>query len=104
MVTLSMDVLYMLVVSGPQVTYCSLLSRDNQTREPATVVETALTLGVPSLKVAEEFVRQGGLSLLEAIQYNSEGEIRRRATHLLEDHLVSYSSYCSVNTVFRLLN
>ncbi|XP_056296165.1 transmembrane and coiled-coil domain-containing protein 6 isoform X2 [Pseudoliparis swirei] len=65
MVTLSMDVLYMLVVSGPQ--------------------------------VAEEFVRQGGLSLLEAIQYNSEGEIRRRATHLLEDHLVSYSSYCSDN-------
>ncbi|XP_068450320.1 transmembrane and coiled-coil domain-containing protein 6 [Clinocottus analis] len=65
MVTLSMDVLYMLVVSGPQ--------------------------------VAEEFVRQGGLSLLEAIQYNSEGEIRRRATHLLEDHLLSYSSYCSDN-------
>uniref|UniRef100_A0A8C2ZZF5 Transmembrane and coiled-coil domains 6 n=1 Tax=Cyclopterus lumpus TaxID=8103 RepID=A0A8C2ZZF5_CYCLU len=72
MVTLSMDVLYMLVVSGPQ--------------------------------VAEEFVRQGGLSLLEAIQYNSEGEIRRRATHLLEDHLLSYSSYCSVNTVTCLLN
>ncbi|XP_044061317.1 transmembrane and coiled-coil domain-containing protein 6 isoform X2 [Siniperca chuatsi] len=65
MVTLSMDVLFMLVVSGPQ--------------------------------VAEEFVRQGGLSLLEAIQYNSEGEIRRRATHLLEHHLLSFSSYCSVD-------
>ncbi|XP_031713870.1 transmembrane and coiled-coil domain-containing protein 6 [Anarrhichthys ocellatus] len=65
MVTLSMEVLYMLVVSGPQ--------------------------------VAEEFVRQGGLSLLEAVQYNSEGEIRGRATHLLEDHLLSYSSYCSDN-------
>ncbi|KAG7999399.1 Transmembrane and coiled-coil domain-containing protein 6 [Nibea albiflora] len=59
MVTLSMDVLFMLVVSGPQ--------------------------------VAEEFVRQGGLSLLEAIQYNSEGDIRRRATHLLEHHLLSFS-------------
>ncbi|XP_073343107.1 transmembrane and coiled-coil domain-containing protein 6 [Pagrus major] len=64
MVTLSMDVLFMLVVSGPQ--------------------------------VAEEFVKQGGLLLLEAIQYNSEGEIRRRATYLLEHHLLSYSSYCSV--------
>ncbi|XP_049898143.1 uncharacterized protein LOC126388858 [Epinephelus moara] len=63
MVTLSMDVLFMLLGSGPQ--------------------------------VAEEFVRQSGLSLLEAIQYNSEGEIRRRATHLLEHHLLSYSSYCS---------
>ncbi|XP_059202367.1 transmembrane and coiled-coil domain-containing protein 6 [Centropristis striata] len=66
MVTLSMDVLFMLVVSGPQ--------------------------------VAEEFVRQGGLSLLEAIQYNSEGEIRQRATYLLEHHLPSYSNYCSVET------
>ncbi|XP_070693239.1 transmembrane and coiled-coil domain-containing protein 6 isoform X2 [Pempheris klunzingeri] len=52
MVTLSMDVLFMLVVSGPQ--------------------------------VAEEFVRHGGLSVLEATQYNSEGEIRQRATYLLK--------------------
>ncbi|XP_070769603.1 transmembrane and coiled-coil domain-containing protein 6 [Enoplosus armatus] len=65
MVTLSMDVLFMLIVSDPQ--------------------------------VAEEFVRQGGLSLLEAIQYNSEGKIRRRATHLLEHHLLSYSSLCLVD-------
>ncbi|XP_063732610.1 LOW QUALITY PROTEIN: transmembrane and coiled-coil domain-containing protein 6 [Eleginops maclovinus] len=61
MVTLSMDVLFMLVVSSPQ--------------------------------VAEEFVKQRGLSLLEATQYNSEGEIRRRATHLLEHRLLSYSSF-----------
>ncbi|XP_076594525.1 transmembrane and coiled-coil domain-containing protein 6 [Chaetodon auriga] len=67
MVTLSMDVLFMLVVSGPQ--------------------------------VAEEFVRQGGLSLLEAGQYNSEEEIRRRATHLLEHHLLSYTSYSSVDNI-----
>ncbi|KAF3838270.1 hypothetical protein F7725_010038 [Dissostichus mawsoni] len=57
MVNLRMDVLFMLVVSSPQ--------------------------------VAEEFVKQGGLSLLEATQYNSEGEIRQRATHLLEHHLLS---------------
>uniref|UniRef100_UPI0037E80539 transmembrane and coiled-coil domain-containing protein 6 n=1 Tax=Semicossyphus pulcher TaxID=241346 RepID=UPI0037E80539 len=60
MVTLSMDVMFMLVVSGSG--------------------------------VAEEFVKQGGLSLLEALQYNSEGEIRRRAAYLLENHLLSYSS------------
>ncbi|XP_053179988.1 transmembrane and coiled-coil domain-containing protein 6 [Scomber japonicus] len=60
MVTLSLDVLFMLVVSSTQ--------------------------------IAEEFVRQGGLSLLEAIQYNSEGEMRRRATYLLEHHLQSHSS------------
>ncbi|XP_032384020.1 transmembrane and coiled-coil domain-containing protein 6 [Etheostoma spectabile] len=66
MVTLSMDVLFMLLVNGPQVA---------------------------------EFVRQGGLSLLEAIQYNSEGEIRRRATHLLEHHLLSYSTDCSLDNI-----
>uniref|UniRef100_A0A672YW70 Transmembrane and coiled-coil domains 6 n=1 Tax=Sphaeramia orbicularis TaxID=375764 RepID=A0A672YW70_9TELE len=57
MVTLSLDVLFMLVTSCPQ--------------------------------VAEEFVKQGGLSLIEAIQYNSEGEMRRRAAYLLEHKLLS---------------
>ncbi|XP_069577452.1 transmembrane and coiled-coil domain-containing protein 6 [Brachyistius frenatus] len=57
-VTLSLDILFMLVVSGEQ--------------------------------VSEEFVRQDGLSLLEAIQYNSEGEMRRRATYLLEQRLLSH--------------
>uniref|UniRef100_A0A3B5A040 Transmembrane and coiled-coil domains 6 n=1 Tax=Stegastes partitus TaxID=144197 RepID=A0A3B5A040_9TELE len=64
MVTLSLDVLFMLVVSSPQ--------------------------------VAEEFVKQGGLSLLEAIQYNGEGERRRRATYLLEQHLLSYQQYSTI--------
>lgn len=41
------------------------------------------------LQVAEEFVKLGGLSLLEAFQYNAEEEIRRKATHLLERHLLS---------------
>lgn len=57
MVTLSLDVLYMLLDCGPQ--------------------------------VAEEFVKLGGLSLLEAFQYNAEEEIRRKATHLLKRHLLS---------------
>ncbi|KAM4622066.1 transmembrane and coiled-coil domain-containing protein 6 [Polymixia lowei] len=58
MVTLSMEVLFMLVAGSPQ--------------------------------VAEEFVKQGGTLLLEAIQYNGEGEMRLRATHLLEHHLASH--------------
>ncbi|XP_029918601.1 transmembrane and coiled-coil domain-containing protein 6 [Myripristis murdjan] len=58
MVTLSLEVLFLLVTSSP--------------------------------RVAEDFVRQSGLSLLEAIQYNSEGEVRLRATHLLEHHLISH--------------
>ncbi|XP_026213893.1 transmembrane and coiled-coil domain-containing protein 6 [Anabas testudineus] len=58
MVTLSLEVLFLLVVSCPQ--------------------------------VAEEFVLQGGVLLLETIQYNSEEEVRQRATYLLEHHLLSY--------------
>ncbi|XP_026186178.1 transmembrane and coiled-coil domain-containing protein 6 [Mastacembelus armatus] len=57
MVTLSLDVVFMLVNSSPQ--------------------------------VMEEFVKQDGVSLLEAIQYNNEGEMRRRATYLLKHHLIS---------------
>ncbi|KAK0150649.1 Transmembrane and coiled-coil domain-containing protein 6 [Merluccius polli] len=46
-----------------------------------------LLAGCP--QVAEEFVKQDGITLLEAIQYNGEGEIRQRAAHLLEHHLPS---------------
>ncbi|XP_041845255.1 transmembrane and coiled-coil domain-containing protein 6 [Melanotaenia boesemani] len=60
-VTLSLDVLFMMVVSVPQ--------------------------------VPEEFVRQGGLSILEAIQYNSEGGMRCRATYLLEQHFLTYQQH-----------
>lgn len=65
MVTLSLDVLFMLVTSCPQ--------------------------------VAEEFVKQGGLSTVEAIQYNSEGELRRRAVHLLEHKLLSHTHSCTMD-------
>lgn len=58
MVTLSLELLFILVASSPQ--------------------------------IAKEFVKQGGFSLLESIQYNSEGELRLRATHLLEHHLPSH--------------
>ncbi|KAG7230279.1 hypothetical protein INR49_024383, partial [Caranx melampygus] len=71
MVTLSLEVLFMLVVSRPQ--------------------------------LADEFVRHGGVSLLEAIQYNSEGEMRRRAAYLLEHHLLPYSGDCTQNTAYSCL-
>lgn len=54
--------------------------------------------------MAEEFLRHGGLSLLEALQYNSEEEIRRRATYLLERHLPSQSSFGSVKTSTQLVS
>ncbi|XP_061755913.1 transmembrane and coiled-coil domain-containing protein 6 isoform X1 [Nerophis ophidion] len=59
--SLSMDVLYMLLASSPQ--------------------------------VVEDFVRQGGISLLESFQYHSEEDLRRRAAYLLERHLLSSSSH-----------
>uniref|UniRef100_A0A8C2CI54 Transmembrane and coiled-coil domains 6 n=1 Tax=Cyprinus carpio TaxID=7962 RepID=A0A8C2CI54_CYPCA len=64
-VTLSLDVLYMLVSSSPQ--------------------------------VVEEFTRLNGVPLLEAIQYNSEGEQRVRAAYILDHHFPSFSE---VNTAF----
>lgn len=41
-------------------------------------------------QLAEEFVKQNGISPLEAIRYNSDGEMRRRATYLLEHHLLAH--------------
>ncbi|KAM9850341.1 transmembrane and coiled-coil domain-containing protein 6 [Aulostomus maculatus] len=66
MVILSLDVLFMLVASSPE--------------------------------VAAEFVRHSGVSLLDTVQYNSEGELRRRAAYLLEHHLLSNTSHCTANT------
>ncbi|KAM8849079.1 transmembrane and coiled-coil domain-containing protein 6 isoform 3-T3 [Synchiropus picturatus] len=57
MVSLSLDLLFMLLVSSPQ--------------------------------VAEEFIKSSCLSILEALQYNSDGDMRRKATYLLEHHLLS---------------
>ncbi|XP_061643129.1 transmembrane and coiled-coil domain-containing protein 6 isoform X1 [Phyllopteryx taeniolatus] len=44
-------------------------------------------------QVVEDFVKQGGNSLLETLHYCSEGDVRRRAAYLLEHHLLSSSSY-----------
>lgn len=60
MVVLSLDVLYLLIDSNPQ--------------------------------VGEEFVKQDGLLMIEALQYNSERDLRARATYLLEHKLLSYSN------------
>uniref|UniRef100_A0A8C7FN55 Transmembrane and coiled-coil domains 6 n=1 Tax=Oncorhynchus kisutch TaxID=8019 RepID=A0A8C7FN55_ONCKI len=47
-------------------------------------------------QLAEEFVRQSGLPMLEAIQYSNQETIRLRATHLLEHHL---PPHCTVRTL-----
>ncbi|XP_061690683.1 transmembrane and coiled-coil domain-containing protein 6 isoform X2 [Syngnathoides biaculeatus] len=60
-VTLSLDILFMLLASGSQ--------------------------------VVEDFVKLGGISLLETFHYCSEGDVRRRATYLLEHHLLTGSPY-----------
>lgn len=52
-------------------------------------LEVLFLMIASSPQIAEQFVRQGGLPVLEAIQYNSEGEVRRRATYLLEQHILS---------------
>ncbi|KAJ8015334.1 hypothetical protein DPEC_G00025040 [Dallia pectoralis] len=46
-------------------------------------------------QLADEFIKQNGLPLLEAMQYNSQETIRIRATHLLEHHL---TPHCTVDT------
>uniref|UniRef100_A0A4W5L3Y1 Transmembrane and coiled-coil domains 6 n=1 Tax=Hucho hucho TaxID=62062 RepID=A0A4W5L3Y1_9TELE len=46
-------------------------------------------------QLAEEFVRQSGLPVLEAIQYSNQETIRLRAKHLLEHHL---PPHCTVDT------
>lgn len=53
-------------------------------------LDVLFMLLVGSPQATEEFVKQNGISLLEAIQYNSEGEMRRRAAFLLEHHLLSH--------------
>ncbi|XP_051936850.1 transmembrane and coiled-coil domain-containing protein 6 isoform X2 [Hippocampus zosterae] len=66
-VTLSLDILFMLFASGSQ--------------------------------VVEDFVREGGISLLETFQYYSEEDVRRKAVYLLEEHVLSSSSQCTVSCI-----
>ncbi|XP_004545441.2 transmembrane and coiled-coil domain-containing protein 6 [Maylandia zebra] len=54
---------------------------------------------VSSPVVAEEFVRQDGLSLLEVLQYNGAAEMRQRSTYLLEKHLLSYQQHITVDNM-----
>ncbi|XP_068180999.1 transmembrane and coiled-coil domain-containing protein 6 [Antennarius striatus] len=69
---------------------CATLKMDNQ--EMVTLSMDVLFMLITSVsQVAEEFVRQGGCPHLEAIQCNSDGEVRQKATHLLE-HLLHGSS------------
>lgn len=54
--------------------------------------------------MVEEFTRLNGVPLLEAIQYNSEGEQRVRAAYILDHHFPSFSlwgQYCIYLLIFR---
>ncbi|XP_060935259.1 transmembrane and coiled-coil domain-containing protein 6 isoform X1 [Limanda limanda] len=79
-------------------TLCATLKMADQ--EMVTLsLEVLFLLVLSTQQVADEFVRLGGVSLLEAIQYNSEGEMRRRAAYLLEHHLLTHSSDPTVDNV-----
>lgn len=80
-----------------QLTHFGLLSALCATLKMVDTEMVALSLDVlyvlieSNSQVEEEFVKQGGLSLIEAIQYSSEGGLRRRASYLLEHKLINYS-------------
>ncbi|XP_023685173.2 transmembrane and coiled-coil domain-containing protein 6 isoform X1 [Paramormyrops kingsleyae] len=62
--------------------------------DPAVVtlsLEVLCMLLASSSQAAEEFVRLGGSAALEAMRYNSQDELRLRASYLLEHHLPAYS-------------
>nr|XP_023685173.1 transmembrane and coiled-coil domain-containing protein 6 isoform X1 [Paramormyrops kingsleyae]XP_023685174.1 transmembrane and coiled-coil domain-containing protein 6 isoform X1 [Paramormyrops kingsleyae] len=62
--------------------------------DPAVVtlsLEVLCMLLASSSQAAEEFVKLGGSAALEAMRYNSQDELRLRASYLLEHHLPAYS-------------
>ncbi|XP_028315577.1 transmembrane and coiled-coil domain-containing protein 6 isoform X2 [Gouania willdenowi] len=78
-----------LVEHGLLAALCTTLKMADQ--EMVTLsLEVLFLLVDGSSKIAKEFVRQGGLALLEVIQFNSEREMRERASYLLHQHFVSY--------------
>uniref|UniRef100_A0A8C6UIV3 Transmembrane and coiled-coil domains 6 n=1 Tax=Neogobius melanostomus TaxID=47308 RepID=A0A8C6UIV3_9GOBI len=80
-----------------QLVCLGLLSALSATLKMAETEMVALSLDVlyiliqSNSRIAEEFVKQGGLLMIEALQYNREEELRRRAMYLLEHKLQSYS-------------
>ncbi|KAJ8337602.1 hypothetical protein SKAU_G00365680 [Synaphobranchus kaupii] len=53
-------------------------------------LEVLIMMLASSSEVAEEFTNLMGLHLLEAIQYNSQGEMRLRASYILDHYLTSH--------------
>lgn len=80
-----------------QLVNLGLLSALSATLRMADTEMVVLSLDVLDMliesnsQVAEEFVKQGGLIMIETLQYNSERDLRRRAVHLLEHKLLSCS-------------
>ncbi|TSY55760.1 Transmembrane and coiled-coil domain-containing protein 6 [Bagarius yarrelli] len=89
-VTLSLEVLHLLMANSPQ---CCLIL----------------------MQVAEEFIRLDGIPLLEAIQYNNEEEQRLRASYILDSYLhfhpdsdptnpSLHSQFVKLNEAYRVLS
>uniref|UniRef100_A0A3Q2Y6W0 Transmembrane and coiled-coil domains 6 n=1 Tax=Hippocampus comes TaxID=109280 RepID=A0A3Q2Y6W0_HIPCM len=92
-VTLSLDILFMLFASGSQVSQTLHF-------DPLSSNHLHFSSELPYIlpQVVEDFAREGGISLLETFQYYSEEDVRRKAVYLLEGHVLSSSSQCAVNT------
>ncbi|XP_061091280.1 transmembrane and coiled-coil domain-containing protein 6 [Conger conger] len=83
--------------------YCTQLSRAGllpalcatlKMADPEVVtlsLEVLAMMLTHSSEVAEEFTKLMGLPLLEAIQYNSQGEMRLRASYILDHYLTAHS-------------
>lgn len=80
-----------------QLVHLGLLSALSTTLKMADTEMLVLSLDVlyilskSNSQIAEEFVKQGGLLMIEALQYNSERELRQRAMYLLEHNLLPFS-------------
>lgn len=99
MVTLSLEVLYMLLLTSPQVrtqmstgTSSFFLTSFFLTRKRPRV-KCHEHKNILFFQVKEEFLREGGASILEIIQYNDEGEIRQKASYLVDQLLLTQQQH-----------
>lgn len=80
-----------------QLVHLGLLSALSSTLKMADTEMVVLSLDVLYMLIesnsqgVEEFLKQGGLLMIEALQYNSDADLRRRAMYLLENCSQSYS-------------
>ncbi|KAG9346704.1 hypothetical protein JZ751_007018 [Albula glossodonta] len=79
-----------LTQAGLLTALCTTLKMD----DPHVVtlsLEVLIMILSSNSKMVEDFKKINGLCLLEAIQYNSQGEMRLRASYILDHHMTSCS-------------